>query len=73
MNIVKALFKSQGGIHPKYNKELSRDKSIETMPISPLLQVSMSQHLGAPATPTVKKGDVVLRGQKINSQPRPKT
>ena len=65
MNIVKALFKSQGGIHPKYNKELSRDKSIETMPISPLLQVSMSQHLGAPATPTVKKGDVVLRGQKI--------
>lgn len=65
MNIVKALFKSQGGIHPTYNKELSRDKTIETMPISTLLQVSMSQHLGAPATPTVKKGDVVLRGQKI--------
>ncbi|MCK5529605.1 MAG: electron transport complex subunit RsxC, partial [Kiritimatiellae bacterium] len=65
MNIVKALFKSQGGIHPKYNKELSRDKSIETMPVSTLLQVSMSQHLGAPATPTVKKGDTVLRGQQI--------
>ncbi len=65
MNIVKALFKSQGGIHPKYNKELSRDKKIETMPIAPLLKVSMSQHLGAPAKPLVKKGDLVLRGQQI--------
>lgn len=30
-----------------------------------LLRVSMSQHLGAPAVPVVKKGDSVLRGQLI--------
>jgi len=35
------------------------------MPVPALLRVSMSQHLGAPAVPTVKKGDEVLRGQLI--------
>lgn len=65
MKALKALFKFSGGVHPSYNKELCRDKAIKTMPLPALLKVSMSQHLGAPATPTVKKGDEVLRGQLI--------
>jgi electron transport complex protein RnfC len=54
-----------GGIHPQYHKELARDQAISTMPLPPLLRVSMSQHLGAPAIPAVKKGDAVQRGQLI--------
>ncbi len=65
MKSVKAKFKIKGGVHPAYNKDLARDNSIEAMPLPSVLCVSMSQHLGAPATPTVKKGDTVLRGQVI--------
>lgn len=65
MKTEKAQFKVNGGVHPVYHKELSRDCSIEDLPLPELLCVSMSQHLGAPATPTVKKGDSVLRGQVI--------
>ena len=65
MKTIKAEFEVNGGIHPVYNKELSRDKAIEQMPLTSLLKVSMSQHLGAPAKPIVKKGDEVLRGQVI--------
>ncbi len=65
MKAIPAKFKVNGGIHPAYHKELARDKAIENMPIPALLSVSMSQHLGAPANPIVKKGDSVLRGQLI--------
>ncbi len=65
MNILKALFQAPGGVHPSYHKELARDKAIEVLPVGALLSVSMSQHLGAPAMPLVKKGDTVLRGQPI--------
>ena len=57
--------KSMGGVHPQYHKGLTRDQAIATLPLPPLLRVSMSQHLGAPARPLVKKGDTVLRGQLI--------
>lgn len=65
MKTANAKFKVAGGIHPAYHKELARDKAIEVMPLPALLRVSMSQHLGAPATPVVTKGDEVLRGQVI--------
>ncbi len=65
MKTKKAPFKVSGGIHPAYHKDLARDKAIEVMPLPSLLRVSMSQHLGAPAKPIVKKGDEVLRGQVI--------
>ncbi|MCK5850907.1 MAG: electron transport complex subunit RsxC [Kiritimatiellae bacterium] len=65
MKTIKAPYSVDGGIHPQYHKELSKDNTIEVMPISHLLHVSMSQHLGAPANPLVKKGDTVLRGQVI--------
>ena len=54
-----------GGIHPKYNKEMS--KVVTTLhTIEPdLVVIPMVQHIGAPCTPLVKVGDRVLKGQKI--------
>lgn len=65
MKIDKAKFQSIGGIHPAYNKNLTEGKAVEVLPMPRLLPVSMSQHLGAPAKPVVKKGDKVDRGQLI--------
>lgn len=54
-----------GGVHPYDGKDLSKDKPIrEVLPKGELVY-PMSQHIGAPANPIVKKGDRVLRGQKI--------
>lgn len=53
------------GVHPPYHKDLSAALPIRSLPLPPLLRVSMLQHLGAPAKPIVNKGDTVLRGQRI--------
>lgn len=55
----------RGGIHPHDGKELARDAAIETMPAPPLVALPLSQHIGAPCTPTVKVGETVKRGQRI--------
>ncbi len=65
MKILKANFKSQGGVHPAYHKALARDSEIREMPVPQLLSVSMAQHLGAPAKPVVNKKDTVQKGQLI--------
>lgn len=54
-----------GGVHPDDGKDLSKDKPvIEYLPKGEMVY-SLSQHIGAPAKPIVKKGDYVLVGQKI--------
>lgn len=54
-----------GGIHPYDGKELSKHRPIkEVLPKGDLVY-PLSQHIGAPAVPVVKKGDRVLTGQKI--------
>ena len=54
-----------GGIHPYDGKDLSKDKPIrEVLPKGDLVY-PLSQHIGVPAQPIVKKGDRVLTGQKI--------
>ena len=55
----------KGGVHPYDGKDLSKDKSI--VPYLPKgdLIYPLSQHIGAPASPVVAKGDRVLVGQKI--------
>lgn len=65
MKTLRALFTPRGGIHPRYFKEPSAGLAIETLPLPKLFLVSLSQHLGAPSRPLVKKGDLVLRGQPI--------
>ena len=54
-----------GGIHPKENKMYACDKAIQEFPEPDLLVIPMSQHIGAPCKPLVKKGDPVTVGQKI--------
>ena len=54
-----------GGIHPVENKHLSCDARVQEFPEPDILVVPMSQHIGAPCKPLVKKGDPVTVGQKI--------
>lgn len=58
-----ATFK--GGVHPYEGKELSEHKPVQILMPKGELVYPMSQHIGAPAIPLVKKGDKVLAGQKI--------
>lgn len=53
-----------GGVHPAENK-LSADKAIETLALPKQAVFPLSQHIGAPATAIVKKGDIVKVGTKI--------
>ena len=54
-----------GGIHPKYNKEMSTGIT-EFLTVTPkTVVIPLQQHIGAPCTPLVQVGDRVLRGQKI--------
>ena len=53
-----------GGVHPKDNK-IARDMAIQEFPEPDILVIPMSQHIGAPCKPLVKKGDLVTAGQKI--------
>ena len=54
-----------GGIHPKYNKEMST-KMAEIKPVVPKqVVIPMQQHIGAPCKPLVNVGERVLIGQKI--------
>ena len=59
-----ATFK-RGGVHPDDMKRLTKDKAVERLPLPGELYVSMSQHLGAPATPLKAKGDRVEKGEVI--------
>ena len=55
----------RGGIHPYDGMELSKDHPIEKYLPKGDLVYPLSQHIGAPSVPCVKKGDTVLAGQKI--------
>ena len=54
-----------GGIHPYDGKDLSKDKPIITLLPKGEMVYPLAQHIGAPATAIVAKGDRVLVGQKI--------
>ena len=60
-----AGFTFKGGIHPYEGKELSKDKPIKRHIPEGIMVYPLSQHIGAPAKPVVKKGDRVLAGQLI--------
>ncbi|HHT9110507.1 MAG TPA: electron transport complex subunit RsxC [Candidatus Brocadiaceae bacterium] len=55
-----------GGIHPADDgKSLTRDRKEVTPLLPKTVYLFMSQHIGAPAKPMVKKGDIVKKGQLI--------
>lgn len=55
-----------GGVHPPENK-LSASEAIKVLPIPEQVIIPLSQHIGAPATAVVQKGDTVRTGQLIAS------
>jgi electron transport complex protein RnfC len=60
-----AKFTFIGGVHPYDGKDLSKDKPMKTIIPKGEMVYPLSQHIGAPATPIVQKGERVLAGQKI--------
>ena len=54
-----------GGVHPNDNKTYARDVAVQEFPEPDIVVIPMSQHIGAPCKPLVKKNDLVKKGQKI--------
>ena len=59
-----------GGVHPPENK-LSAQAPIAVLPLPEQVTIPLSQHIGAPAVPVVKKGDKVKAGQLIGQAAGP--
>lgn len=55
----------RGGTHVREYKELSSGSDLIVMPAPSRIELTMSQHIGAPAKPLVQKGDAVKVGQPI--------
>lgn len=55
---------SLGGIHPHDNK-ISKESAVEVAPLPKVAVIYLSQHIGAPATALVAKGDTVKVGDII--------
>ena len=54
----------RGGVHPSDNK-LSRAEAVEVLTLPDVVNVPLSQHIGAPAVAKVAKGDKVKVGELI--------
>ena len=59
------LLTFKNGVHPPHGKHYTENRPIEEYLPKGDIVIPMSQHIGAPAEPIVKKGDRVLVGQKI--------
>ncbi len=55
----------RGGVHPKDQKQFSREIPYLVYEPKGEMVFPLNQHIGAPANPVVKKGDEVLAGQMI--------
>ena len=60
-----AFLTFRGGVHPYDGKELSKEKPVREYLPGKEMVYPLSQHIGAPAQPVVKRVDYVLVGQKI--------
>lgn len=54
----------RGGVHPSDNK-LSWAEAVEVLALPDVVNVPLSQHIGAPAVAKVAKGDKVKVGELI--------
>ncbi|MBK1718903.1 electron transport complex subunit RsxC [Thiocystis violacea] len=59
------LFKIRGGVHPDDRKHLAAGQSIEILPMPALLHIPLQQHIGAPASPAVRRGQHVAKGDRL--------
>lgn len=62
--VLKAVVKGRGGVKVDHRKNTA-ELEIVSMPTPKQVILPMSQHIGAPCTPTVKVGDTVSVGQII--------
>ena len=58
------IYQFYGGVHPREAK-FSNGVAIASAPLLPQYTVPLAMHIGAPATPVVKVGDTVRRGQLL--------
>lgn len=58
----------RGGIHPVEEKQLTENLAFEIMPNPKNILLPLSQHIGKPAIPIVKKGDAVKAGTLVAEQ-----
>ncbi len=70
MSLFQQIWRPHGGVHPAQHKDTAEMESV-TMPIPEKIVLSMSQHIGAPCTPTVKVGDTVGVGQIVGDSDSP--
>ncbi len=62
--------KTKGGVKVDHRKNTA-DYETETMPVPKQVAVAMSQHIGAPCVPCVKKGDTVCVGTLLGDSDQP--
>ncbi len=55
----------KGGIHPRYNKDISIREPLKEAGLPDKVVIPLSQHIGAPCQSIVKKGDIVEEGAFI--------
>ncbi|MFH0735179.1 MAG: electron transport complex subunit RsxC [bacterium] len=65
MGIFSKVKTFKGGIHPGESKHLTEKLELEIMPNPKQVIIPLTQHLGKPAKPLVKKGDLVKQGAVI--------
>ncbi len=61
------LHRFHGGLRLRHNKKISCQQPVERPPLPERLYVPLLQHRGTPATPLIKAGDRVLKGQCIGA------
>ena len=67
---ISALWKAPPGVRVPHNKDTAQKATVK-LPIPELIILTMSQHVGAPCTPVVKKGDQVYVGTLVGKAPSP--
>lgn len=65
-----SAYPTRGGVHAPHRKNTADCETV-VMPPPERLLLSMSQHIGAPCTPVVKKGDAVEVGQLVADSDSP--
>lgn len=64
-NKVPRKYSFSGGVHPPHEKSRTERLPIEPFPAPASVTIPLSQHIGAPARPLVKRGDMVKVGQLL--------
>jgi len=62
---ARKLHRFKGGIRLPGHKSISTERLIHRLPLTGKYVVPLRQHIGSAATPLVRRGDHVLKGQRI--------